>query len=123
MPKPSVSWCPSVQLIVNCCVARHALSDLEKLHGDFVAEKKTIEDELQVTKRRLREVEHVIDDEERESSKLGIQRHRIVQQLQDERELHSKDLAERDFASDQTRKKYQGESCEYISLLTFHLRV
>lgn len=35
-------------------------------------------------------------------------RNRLVQQLQDERQQHQKDLADRDFTSDQTRKKYQG---------------
>lgn len=35
-------------------------------------------------------------------------RHRLAQQLQDELQQHQKDLAERDFTNDQTRKKYQG---------------
>ena len=35
-------------------------------------------------------------------------RNRLVQQLQDERQQYQKDLAEREFTSDQTRKKYQG---------------
>jgi myosin protein heavy chain len=35
-------------------------------------------------------------------------RNRLVQQLQDERQQHKKDLEERDFTNDQTRKKYQG---------------
>lgn len=29
--------------------------------------------------------------------------------MEDERKQHQQDLAERDFAADQTRKKYQGE--------------
>jgi myosin protein heavy chain len=32
-----------------------------------------------------------------------------VEELEDERERHQKDLADRDFTIDQTRKKYQGE--------------
>ncbi|KAF8191360.1 nonmuscle myosin heavy chain b [Pholiota molesta] len=34
---------------------------------------------------------------------------RLAAELDDEREQHQKDLSERDFAMDQTRKKYQGE--------------
>ncbi|OAX41215.1 hypothetical protein K503DRAFT_848546 [Rhizopogon vinicolor AM-OR11-026] len=36
-------------------------------------------------------------------------RHRLLQQLQDERQQHQKDIAERAFAHDQTRNKYQAE--------------
>ncbi|KAG1765567.1 P-loop containing nucleoside triphosphate hydrolase protein [Suillus occidentalis] len=88
--------------------ARRALTDLEKTHNDLVAEKRALEERFQDTQRRLRELEVQIEAEDRESSELGIHRHRLVQQLQDERQQHQKDLAERDFAGDQTRKKYQG---------------
>lgn len=88
---------------------RRALTDLEKTHNDLVAEKRTLEERFQDTQRRLRELEIQIEAEDRESSELGIHRHRLVQQLQDERQQHQKDLAERDFANDQTRKKYQAE--------------
>jgi len=89
-------------------IVRRALSDLEKAHGDLLAEKTVLEEHFQDTQRRLRELEVQIEAEDRESSELGIHRHRLVQQLQDERQQHQKDLAERDFTSDQTRKKYQG---------------
>lgn len=88
---------------------RRALADLEKTHNDLVTEKRTLEERFQDTQRRLHELEVQIEAEDRESSELGIHRHRLVQQLQDERQQHQKDLAERDFASDQTRKKYQAE--------------
>lgn len=89
--------------------ARRAFTDLEKVHNNLTVEKKVVEEKLHATERKLRELEHIIEEEERESSELGIHRHRLVQQLQEEREQHKKDLAERDFASDQTRKKYQAE--------------
>jgi len=38
-------------------------------------------------------------------------RQRLAEELEDEREQHQKDLAERDFTIDQTRKKYQGMFC------------
>ncbi|KAI6129290.1 P-loop containing nucleoside triphosphate hydrolase protein [Pisolithus croceorrhizus] len=89
--------------------SRRTYTDLEKAHNDLTAEKKVIEEKLRTTERKLRELEHVIEEEERESSELGIHRHRLVHQLQEEREQHKKDVAEREFASDQTRKKYQAE--------------
>ena len=81
---------------------------MEKIHLDLAAEKKAIEEKLQTTEHNLRELEQQIEEEDRESSELGIHRRRLAQQLQDERLQHQKDLAERDFTSDQTRKKYQG---------------
>jgi myosin protein heavy chain len=49
-----------------------------------------------------------LDDEGRESASIDILQKRLAEELEDEREQHLKDLAERDFAVDQTRKKYQG---------------
>lgn len=81
---------------------------MEKTYLDHVEEKKAIQERLQTTERKLRELEQQIEEEDRESSELGIHRRRLAQQLQDERLQHQKDLSERDFTSDQTRKKYQG---------------
>ncbi|KAF9234323.1 nonmuscle myosin heavy chain b [Melanogaster broomeanus] len=89
--------------------ARRAFTDVEKAHMDLVTEKKAVDEKLQSTEQKLRELEQQIEEEDRESSELGIHRHRLVQQLQDERLQHQKDLAERDFAGNQTRKKYQAE--------------
>jgi hypothetical protein len=44
----------------------------------------------------------------RESADLGTIQKQLAADLEDEREQHQKDLAERDFTVDQTRKKYQG---------------
>lgn len=81
---------------------------MEKTHLDLIEEKKAIEERLQTTEHKLRELEQQIEEEDKESSELGIHRRRLAQQLQDERLQHQKDLSERDFTSDQTRKKYQG---------------
>lgn len=94
---------------------------MEKTHLDIVAEKKAIEERLQTTGHKLRELEQQIEEEDRESSELGIHRRRLAQQLQDERLQHQKDLAERDFAGDQTRKKYQGNHPFVIVRQVTHL--
>jgi myosin protein heavy chain len=103
----------------NFLAARRAFTDLEKAHADLVADRKVVGEKLQATEQKLRELEQQIEEEDRESSELGIHRHRLVQQLQDERLQHQKDLAERDFAGDQTRKKYQGEHLRQQSETAF----
>lgn len=56
----------------------------------------------------MRELEHRLEDEGRESSDLEVLRQRLAEEMEDERKQHQQDIAERDFAADQTRKKYQG---------------
>lgn len=53
-------------------------------------------------------MESKLEEEGRESSDLAVIQKRLEEELDDEREQHQKDLAERDFTIDQTRKKYQG---------------
>lgn len=66
------------------------------------------EDHLQVLQERLRELEARLDEEGRESADMEEFRHRLAEEMEDERKQHSQDLEERDFTVDQTRKKYQG---------------
>lgn len=56
----------------------------------------------------MRSIESKLEEEGRESSDLAVIQKRLEEELEDEREQHQKDLAERDFTIDQTRKKYQG---------------
>ena len=79
--------------------------DLEKLRDQDVNEFKRA---LQAAEQRVRTLEAEIDKEGRESSELTVLRQRLAEELEDEREQHQKDLSERDFTIDQTRKKYQG---------------
>lgn len=79
--------------------------DLEKLREQDVNEFKRA---LQAAEQRVRTLEAEIDKEGRESSELTVLRQRLAEELEDEREQHQKDLSERDFTIDQTRKKYQG---------------
>ena len=53
-------------------------------------------------------MESKLEEEGREASDLAVFQKRLEEELEDEREQHQKDLAERDFTIDQTRKKYQG---------------
>ncbi|EIW76062.1 nonmuscle myosin heavy chain b [Coniophora puteana RWD-64-598 SS2] len=90
-------------------LVRRSLADAEKALGAATSEKNNLQSRLEKTERRLLELEKKLHDEGEESSELSGTRQRLFEQLQEERQLHQKDLAERDFASDQTRKKYQAE--------------
>ncbi|CAL1710675.1 unnamed protein product [Somion occarium] len=89
--------------------ARRALADLEKSHADIVAERKSSSERLKVTEERVRDLEAKLEEEGRESSDLELLRQRLAEKMEDERKQHQQDLAERDFAAEQTRKKYQAE--------------
>lgn len=47
---------------------------------------------------------------------MGVLRQRLSEEMEDERKQYQKDLADRDFSADQTRKKY---FCEFVVYATF----
>jgi myosin protein heavy chain len=73
-----------------------------------VAERNAVEQRLQTAEKTIRDLEAKLDEEGRGTSDLDILRQRLSDELEDERKQHLKDLADRDFTADQTRKKYQG---------------
>jgi myosin protein heavy chain len=73
-----------------------------------VAERNAVEQRLQTAEKTIRDLEAKLDEEGRGTSDLDILRQRLSDELEDERKQHLKDLADRDFTTDQTRKKYQG---------------
>ncbi|TBU21401.1 nonmuscle myosin heavy chain b [Dichomitus squalens] len=89
--------------------ARRALADAEKAHAEAVADRQATEQRLQTAEQRIQELEHKLEEEDRESSDLALLRQRLAEEMEDERKQHQQDIAERDFAADQTRKKYQAE--------------
>lgn len=100
----SCSW-----LSTKCNLARRTLAETENAQSENATGRKTAEDRLIVTERRLQELESKLDEEGRESAEVAMSRQRLSEELEDERQQHQKDLAERDFTADQTRKKYQGK--------------
>lgn len=90
--------------------ARRSLADVEKAHAQLTAERNTIEQALSQAQERIHELETRIEEESRDSSDGQLLRQRLNEEMDDERKQHQKDLAERDFTADQTRKKYQGGS-------------
>ncbi|KAL1743339.1 nonmuscle myosin heavy chain b [Schizophyllum fasciatum] len=88
---------------------KRQLSDLEKAHSALESEHKGVQKRLKSAEHRVAQLEAKLEDEGRDSSDLELLRQRLTEELDDEREQHQKDLAERDFNADQTRKKYQAE--------------
>ena len=90
--------------------ARRSLADVENAHAQLTVERNTIEQTLSRAQEKIHELEARIEDESRDSSDGQLLRQRLNEEMDDERKQHQKDLAERDFTADQTRKKYQGGS-------------
>ena len=99
-------------------IARRALADAEKAQDAIVADRQAVEQRMQTAEQRVQELERKLEEEGRESSDLELLRQRLAEEMEDERKQHQQDIAERDFAADQTRKKYQGmdEFCSDNSL-------
>ena len=55
-------------------------------------------------------------DDTRQHLDLEALQQRLAEEMADERKQHQKDLEEREFAADQTRKKYQSQSHHYYAL-------
>ena len=68
-----------------------------------------MEERVKAAEARIHDLEAKLEEEGRESSDMELLRQRLREEMEDARKQHQQDLAERDFAADQTRKKYQGE--------------
>ena len=84
------------------------MTDTGKAQATLVAERDAAEDRLQAAEAQIRELEARLEEESREFTDMGVLRKRIAEEMDDERKQYQKELAERDFTADQTRKKYQG---------------
>lgn len=93
---------------MNVSAARRALADAEKALDKAVQDRQSVEQRLQASEQRMHQLERKLEDEGRETSDLEVLRQRLAEEMEDERKQHQQDIAERDFAADQTRKKYQG---------------
>lgn len=95
-------------LLILSSIARRTLAETEKLQSENATSRTLAEDRLKAAQSRIKEMEAKLEEEGQESSGVAIAKKRLQDELDDEREQHKKDLAERDFSADQTRKKYQG---------------
>lgn len=57
----------------------------------------------------MKELEKMLQKEDRETSELGHLKQRLLEELEDERKTHQQQLEGLNFTMDQTRNKYQGK--------------
>ncbi|KAJ3894344.1 nonmuscle myosin heavy chain b [Lentinula edodes] len=88
---------------------RRTLSEIEKAQTDTVAKLKSNEDLLRAAHQRIKELDKKLQEEGNDSIDLVELNQRLAEELEDEKTQHQKDLEEHEFASNQTRKKYQAE--------------
>lgn len=84
------------------------MTDAGEAQTTLVAERDAAENRLTAAEVKIQELEARLEEESREFTDMGVLRQRIAEEMDDERKQYQKDLAERDFTADQTRKKYQG---------------
>lgn len=87
--------------------ARRSLADAEKTHAETLGELKAAEHRIQAAELQVRDMEAKLEDENREIGDMELFKRRLTEEMEDERDQYQKDLSERDFTIDQTRKKYQ----------------
>jgi myosin protein heavy chain len=92
------------------------MTDTGKAQSTLIAERDSAEDRLKAAEVAMRELELRLEEGSREFTDMGVLRQRISEEMEDERKQYQKDLSERDFTADQTRKKYQGIAFFYIHL-------
>lgn len=112
----------SNSLIANFIAARKALDDLEKSHAQALKERKVAEGRAAKSEQNLRDLSAKLEHGDRQSSDLEQGRQRLEDELQEERDQHASDLAERDFAMNQTQITYQSEQ-RSIALAVYPLTV
>lgn len=94
--------------------AQQSIADAGKTQKALVAERDAAVNQLQFAKAKIHDLETRLEQENHESSDMGALWQRVSEELDDERKQYQKDLADRDFTADQTRKKYQGTVTLYI---------
>jgi myosin protein heavy chain len=88
---------------------RRSLTDAEKVQAKIAAERDNVLARLKEAELKLQELESRLDQGSQDSEDMSVLRQRLAQETEDERKQYQKDLEERDFAADQTRKKYQSQ--------------
>jgi myosin protein heavy chain len=97
--------------------ARKAIEEAERANTLTSTDLKASEHQLRQTEGRLNQVQAKLDEASRQISDFEIERRRMLEEMEDARDQHQKELSERDFTVDQTRKKYQGKLYLFIYLI------
>ncbi|KAH8915441.1 hypothetical protein BT69DRAFT_1230091 [Atractiella rhizophila] len=89
--------------------ARMSMGDSERLVVDLTQQRKSLEDQVALAHQRIRELDSRLQDEGGDAYNIEVERRRAREALEAERNQYTKDLEERDFAMEATRKRYQAE--------------
>ncbi|KAG8752547.1 hypothetical protein FRC12_011901 [Ceratobasidium sp. 428] len=100
-------------------LARRALTENEKILAESNGERLAVEAALERAEKHIQDLEAKLEDENREVSNMELLQQRLAEAMEDERDQYQKDLQERDFAIDQTRKKYQTELAQLSEELQY----
>lgn len=84
--------------------AKRALEDAERSLQETRTEREAAEVRARDAETALRDVESRIEDDSRDNAEMQHQVRRLQQDLDVERDRYSRDLAERDFTIETTRK-------------------
>jgi myosin heavy chain 9/10/11/14 len=93
---------------------RRSLADAEESQLNIVNERDGVMSILKNAEIKIQELEARLEQGNQETTDMDILRKRLAEEMDNERKQYQKDLEERDFANDQTRKKYQGMCSEHV---------
>ncbi|CAG8563681.1 4096_t:CDS:10 [Ambispora gerdemannii] len=85
------------------------IKELEAALSDAINDRKSAEEKIKTLEEEIVEMESKMDDEAMEMADLSLIKRRLQEDIDEERDRYKKDLEEREFALEQTRKKYHKE--------------
>ncbi|KAG8905822.1 hypothetical protein FRB99_008187 [Tulasnella sp. 403] len=88
-------------------LTRQALAEAEKAQSEAIAECKAAEARVAALQLQVRDLEARLEDDSRGFADAELLNRSLAEEMESERDQFHKDLSDRDFAIDQTRKKYQ----------------
>ncbi|KAF8320349.1 nonmuscle myosin heavy chain b [Clavulina sp. PMI_390] len=97
--------------------ARQTVAEMERAMAEVTGERKAAEIRLRDYEQRIRDLENRLEKAQHGGADVEIFKRRLAEQMEEERDQYQKDLVERDFTMDQTRKKYQAELAQLSSEL------
>jgi exopolysaccharide biosynthesis protein len=87
---------------------KRSLADMEKAQEEAKQDRKSLKEQLRNTEKTVQSLQSK-QQNDAEISKIEHMYSQLVEELDDERKQHEKDINDANFASEQTRNKYQGK--------------
>ena len=87
---------------------KRSLADTEKAQEEAKHDRKSLKEQLRNAEKTIQSLQSK-QQNDAEMSNLEHMYSQLVEELDDERKQHEKDINDANFASEQTRNKYQGK--------------